>query len=123
MTASRTIQRILATTDVHSSLGADASFLGHLHEARSDSLLVECGDFFEGTGYYQLGQGELERDVLLGLYDVIAPGNHGWTHYFEPALHQRTVCANTVDDSTDNPLFRRLHVVKIGGLAVRPSPG
>ncbi|MFE9840293.1 bifunctional UDP-sugar hydrolase/5'-nucleotidase [Streptomyces goshikiensis] len=115
MTASRTIQRILATTDVHSSLGADASFLGHLHEARSDSLLVDCGDFFEGTGYYQLGQGELERDVLLGLYDVIAPGNHGWTHYFEPALHQRTVCANTVDDSTDNPLFRRLHVVEIGG--------
>lgn len=115
MTASRTIQRILATTDVHSALGAGASFLGHLHEARSNSLLVDCGDFFEGTGYYRLGQGELERDVLLGLYDVIVPGNHGWAHYFESALHKRTVCANAVDDSTGNPLFRRLHVVEIGG--------
>ncbi|MFE9792303.1 bifunctional metallophosphatase/5'-nucleotidase [Streptomyces goshikiensis] len=115
MTASRTVHRILATTDVHSALGAGASFLGHLHEARSDSLLVDCGDFFEGTGYYRLGRGALERDVLLGLYDVIAPGNHGWAHYFEPALHQRTVCANAVDDPTGNPLFRRLHVVEIGG--------
>ncbi|MER6215506.1 bifunctional metallophosphatase/5'-nucleotidase [Streptomyces sp. NPDC001674] len=115
MTASRTVHRILATTDVHSTLDAGACILGRLHEARSDSLLVDCGDFFEGTGYYRLGQGALERDVLLGLYDVIAPGNHGWPHYFEPALHQRTVCANTVDNSTDNPLFRRLHVVEIGG--------
>ncbi|MFE5488699.1 bifunctional metallophosphatase/5'-nucleotidase [Streptomyces virginiae] len=115
MTAGRSVRQILATTDVHSALGAGASFLGHLHEARSDSLLVDCGDFFEGTGYYRLGQGALERDVLLGLYDVIAPGNHGWTHYFEPALHQRTVCANAVDDSTGNSLFRRLHVVEIGG--------
>ncbi|MEU9861453.1 metallophosphoesterase [Streptomyces sp. NPDC047971] len=115
MTAGRSVRQILATTDVHSALGAGASFLGHLHEARSDSLLVDCGDFFEGTGYYRLGQGALERDVLLGLYDVIAPGNHGWTHNFEPALHQRTVCANAVDDSTGNSLFRRLHVVEIGG--------
>ncbi|WP_350326029.1 bifunctional metallophosphatase/5'-nucleotidase [Streptomyces katrae] len=100
---------------MHSALGASASFLGHLHEARSDSLLVDCGDFFEGTGYYRLGKGTLERDVLLGLYDVIAPGNHGWAHYFEPALHQRTVCANAVDDSTGTPLFPRLRIVEVAG--------
>ncbi|MFF2194318.1 metallophosphoesterase [Streptomyces sp. NPDC058157] len=115
MTAGRSIRQILATTDVHSALGAGASFLGHLHEARSDSLLVDCGDFFEGTGYYRLGKGTLERDVLLGLYDVIAPGNHGWAHYFEPALHQRTVCANAVDDSTGTPLFPRLRIVEVAG--------
>ncbi|MFB7786896.1 metallophosphoesterase [Streptomyces vinaceus] len=115
MTAGRSVRQILATTDVHSALGAGASFLGHLHEARSDSLLVDCGDFFEGTGYYRLGQGALERDVLLGLYDVIAPGNHGWAHYFEPALHQRTVCANAVDDSTGTPLFPRLRIVEVAG--------
>ncbi|MFF4392099.1 bifunctional metallophosphatase/5'-nucleotidase [Streptomyces sp. NPDC001552] len=115
MTAGRSVRQVLATTDVHSALGAGASFLGRLHEARSDSLLVDCGDFFEGTGYYRLGKGALERDVLLGLYDVIAPGNHGWAHYFEPALHQRTVCANAVDDSTGTPLFRRLRIVEVAG--------
>ncbi|MFE1409912.1 metallophosphoesterase [Streptomyces sp. NPDC058746] len=115
MTAGRSVRQILATTDVHSALGVGAAFLGQLHEARSDSLLVDCGDFFEGTGYYRLGKGTLERDVLLGLYDVIAPGNHGWAHYFEPALHQRTVCANAVDDSTGTPLFRRLRIVEVAG--------
>lgn len=115
MTAGRSVRQILATTDVHSALDAGASFLGHLHEARSDGLLVDCGDFFEGTGYYRLGKGALERDVLLSLYDVIAPGNHGWAHYFEPALHQRTICANAVDDSTGIPLFRRLRIMEVAG--------
>ncbi|MEU6214040.1 metallophosphoesterase [Streptomyces sp. NPDC047023] len=115
MIANRSLRRIMATTDVHSALGADGLLLSHLHQSRSDSLLVDCGDFFEGTGYYRLGQGALEREVLLGLYDVIAPGNHGWPHHFEPALHQRTVCANAVEDVSGNPLFRRLRVVDIAG--------
>ncbi|MFI1253169.1 metallophosphoesterase [Streptomyces netropsis] len=115
MTAGRSVRQILATTDVHSALGTDGPFLSHLHQARVDSLLVDCGDFFEGTGYYRLGQGALERDVLLGLYDAIAPGNHGWPHYFESALHQRTVCANAIDGTTGNPLFRGLRIVEIAG--------
>ncbi len=115
MTMARSLRQIMATTDVHSALGAGDPLLGHLHQARTDSLLVDCGDFFEGTGYYRLGRGALERDILLALYDVVAPGNHGWPHYFEPALHQRTVCANVVEDSTGNALFRRLRIVDIAG--------
>jgi 2',3'-cyclic-nucleotide 2'-phosphodiesterase (5'-nucleotidase family) len=113
--ADRSLRRIMATTDVHSSLGAAGLVLSHLHQSRADSLLVDCGDFFEGTGYYRLGKGALEREVLLCLYDVIAPGNHGWPHHFQPALHQRTVCANAVEDVTGNPLFRRLRTVEIAG--------
>ncbi|GLX22725.1 metallophosphoesterase [Streptomyces lavendulae] len=115
MTTARSLRQIMATTDVHSALGAGGPLLGHLHQARTDSLLVDCGDFFEGTGYYRLGRGALERDILLALYDVVAPGNHGWPHYFEPALHQRTVCANVVEESTGNVLFRRLRIVDIAG--------
>ncbi|MFD8410888.1 hypothetical protein ACFV2Q_03805 [Streptomyces sp. NPDC059650] len=67
MTASHSVRSVLATTDVHSALGASASFLGHLHEARSDSLLVDCGDFFEGTGYVQRfpARGPHRRPVTL----------------------------------------------------------
>ncbi|MEU8937168.1 metallophosphoesterase [Streptomyces goshikiensis] len=115
MTTSRSLRQIMATTDVHSALGADGLLLSHLHQSRADSLLVDCGDFFEGTGYYRLGQGSLEKEILLGLYDVIAPGNHGWLHHFEPALHRRTVCANTVDAVNGNPLFRRLRIVEVAG--------
>ncbi|MEV6727635.1 metallophosphoesterase [Streptomyces sp. NPDC051364] len=115
MTASRSVRQIMATTDVHSALGAGDLLLGHLHQSRADNLLVDCGDFFEGTGYYRLGQGALEREILLGLYDVIAPGNHGWPHYFEPVLHRRTVCANTVDTASGNSLFQRLRIVEVAG--------
>ncbi|MER5758863.1 metallophosphoesterase [Streptomyces sp. NPDC002082] len=115
MTAVRSLRQILATTDVHSAFRADGPLLGHLYQARVNSLLVDCGDFFEGSGYYRLGGGVLERDILLALYDVIAPGNHGWPHYFEPALHQRTVCANAVDAVTGDPLFRRLRIVDLAG--------
>ncbi|MFI5761293.1 bifunctional metallophosphatase/5'-nucleotidase [Streptomyces sp. NPDC051563] len=115
MTTARPLRQIMATTDIHSTLGAGGPLLGHLHQARADSLLVDCGDFLEGTGYYRRGRGQLEQDILLALYDVVAPGNHGWPHYFEAGLRQRTVCANVVEDSTGHALFRRLHIVDIAG--------
>lgn len=113
----RQLQRILATTDFHSSFDNAAPMLAHLDAARPDTLIVDCGDFFEGTGYYRLGAGNLERSALLDLYDVIAPGNHGWRHHFEPDLHQLTVCANAVNDSGE-PLFRRAHFTEIAGRRV-----
>ena len=114
----RELQRIVATTDVHSSLADTLPLLTHLHAARQDSLVVDCGDFFEGSGYYRLGNGRIERQLLTTLYDVIAPGNHGWAHHFDPDLHPLTVCANAVDDTTGDALFRRLHLAEICGRRV-----
>lgn len=113
MTATRGLQRIVATTDFHSAFDSAGPMLAHLHAARHDSLVVDCGDFFEGTGYYRLGHGRIERDVLVRLYDAIAPGNHGWAHHFEPELHRITVCANAVDDRTGKPLFHSVQLVRI----------
>ncbi len=118
MSGTRTLQRIVATTDVHSNLAHPAPLLAHLHDARRTSLVVDCGDFFEGTGYYRLGGGSVERQILLSLYDVLAPGNHGWRHHFEPGLRELTVCANAVDDATGRHLFRRLHLAEIDGRLV-----
>ncbi|MGW4732411.1 bifunctional metallophosphatase/5'-nucleotidase [Streptomyces shenzhenensis] len=118
MTTTRTLHQIVATTDVHSTLGNAAPFLTHLHAHRPTSLVVDCGDFFEGSGYYRLAHGTIERDILLKLYDVLAPGNHGWTHHFEPGLHRLTVCANAVHADTGDALFRRLHIADVGGRRV-----
>lgn len=107
-------QRIIATTDVHSAFDTTVPMLAHLHTTRRDSLVVDCGDSFEGTGYYRLGQGRIERDVLVHLYDVIASGNHGWAHYFEPDLHRITVCSNAVDDGTGTPPFQPVRLVNAG---------
>ncbi|MGW2317084.1 bifunctional metallophosphatase/5'-nucleotidase [Streptomyces sp. NPDC001680] len=112
------LRQIVATTDVHSTLDNAAPYLTHLHALRATSLTVDCGDFFEGSGYYRLAHGTIERQILLKLYDVLAPGNHGWSHHFEPDLHRRTVCANAVDASTGDSLFPRLRIADIGGQRV-----
>jgi 2',3'-cyclic-nucleotide 2'-phosphodiesterase (5'-nucleotidase family) len=109
----RRLRRIVATTDVHSSLDNATPMLAHLLAAREDTLITDCGDSFEGSGYYRLAQGEIERAVLLALYDVVAPGNHGWPHYFERALHRITVCANA-EDELGRPLFRPWRPFRIG---------
>jgi 2',3'-cyclic-nucleotide 2'-phosphodiesterase (5'-nucleotidase family) len=114
----RTLRQVVATTDVHSALDNAAAFLTHLHALRPTSLIVDCGDFFEGSGYYRLAHGAIEREILLKLYAVLAPGNHGWPHHFEPDLRQLTVCANTVDAGTGDALFRRLHIADVGGRRV-----
>ncbi|MFB7636508.1 metallophosphoesterase [Streptomyces sp. NPDC056149] len=118
MTGPRALQRIVATTDVHSSFDNALPMLTHLHAIRQDTLIVDCGDFFEGSGYYRLGHGRIETAILQGLYDVIAPGNHGWTHHFEPPIRDITVCANAVDAATGEPLFRRLHTARVGNRSV-----
>ncbi|MFF7636392.1 metallophosphoesterase [Kitasatospora sp. NPDC008050] len=117
-TTTRTLKRIIATTDVHSSLTEASGMLARLYAERERSLVVDCGDFFEGTGFYQLGHGSVERQILLSLYDVIAPGNHGWSHHFEQGLRELTVCANAVDEATGRPLFRPLRMAEIGGRRV-----
>ncbi|MFF7234268.1 bifunctional metallophosphatase/5'-nucleotidase [Streptomyces sioyaensis] len=114
----RTLTRIVATTDFHSAFADACGMLAHLHDLRPTSLIVDCGDFFEGTGYYQLGRGRLEREILTTLYDVLAPGNHGWPHYFEPGLHQLTVCANARNDTDGKPLFDRIRILDVGGRQV-----
>ncbi|MFJ7097177.1 metallophosphoesterase [Streptomyces mirabilis] len=114
----RTFTQIVATTDVHSALDRADSLLPHLYGLRATSLIADCGDFFEGTGYYQMGKGASEREILTTLYDVLAPGNHGWPHYFEPSLREMTVCANAVDDSSGRPLFDRIRIVDVQGRRV-----
>lgn len=114
----RILDQIVATTDFHSNLDQAETLLSHLHSHRPRSLVVDCGDFFEGTGYYLLGAGDVERQLLLSGYDVIAPGNHGWSHHFEPRLRDLTVCANAIDATTGQFLFHQLHTARIGGRTV-----
>lgn len=114
MTAARHFQRIIATTDVHSAFDDAVPMLAHLHAMRHDSFVVDCGDFFEGTGYYRLGQGRIEQDALVRLYDAVAPGNHGWDHHFAPDLYDITVCANAIGDETGELLFHPVRLVRIG---------
>ncbi len=111
----RIMAGLTATTDVHSSLQRAAPLLAHLHRARDSHLVVDCGDWFEGTGFYQLGGGAIERRILTRLYDAVVPGNHGFKHYLaDPLLHRITVCANVLDTDA-RPVFRTLQRATVSG--------
>ncbi|MFE6738637.1 bifunctional UDP-sugar hydrolase/5'-nucleotidase [Streptomyces tubercidicus] len=113
----RHLQRVLVTTGLHSGLGNAKDLITRLDRARNSSLVVGSGDFFEGSGSHRLGDSGVEHRTLTEVYDVIAPGNHGWHHHLEPGLHALTVCAN-VSDTAGKPLFRRLLLTTIGGRRV-----
>lgn len=97
----RDFSQVVATTDVHSCLDQAGVMARSLHGLRAaGALIADCGDFFEGTGYYVLGCGRAETELLCGLYDVVAPGNHGYRHHVaDPCLRAITVCANVTGES------------------------
>ncbi|MGH3899482.1 MAG: metallophosphoesterase [Pseudonocardiaceae bacterium] len=114
----RCLQRIVATTDVHSVLDHASLLVSQLHALQGEALIADCGDFFEGTGYYVLGGGQAETALLTALYDVVAPGNHGYRHHLDDAaLHAMTVCANVTGQS-GTPVFAPLAAFEIGGATV-----
>jgi 5'-nucleotidase/UDP-sugar diphosphatase len=85
---------------------------------RQGTLTADCGDFLEGTGYYLLGGGRAEAELLTSLYDVAAPGNHGYAHHYQvPALHSITVCAN-VTGSAGTLVWSPLALAQIGRTTV-----
>jgi 2',3'-cyclic-nucleotide 2'-phosphodiesterase (5'-nucleotidase family) len=63
----RSVRRVVATTDVHSSLDRAGILVRSLREFRAaGALIADCGDFFEGTGCYVLGRGHAETALLRG---------------------------------------------------------
>ena len=108
---------IVVTGDVHSHLSRGRELLDGLAAARPRMLVADSGDFFEGSGYYRLGGGVVEREILARLYDVVMVGNHGFAHYLaDPRLRTKVVCANLVD-ATGRPVFQRARHVRIGGVS------
>ena len=78
---------ILHTNDTHSRIDPDASDRGGIlrrkvlvdsvRDAETNVLLVDAGDAVQGTLYYSLFGGEVERKMMNALgYDIQILGNH-----------------------------------------------
>lgn len=92
---------LLQTSDVHSRIlpvnaGASDAYAGMggfvrratlVNELRWEDpelLLLDCGDFSQGTPYYNLFQGELEVKLMNEMgYDVATIGNHEFDYGME----------------------------------------
>lgn len=89
-------------------------------------LLLDAGDFNQGTPYYTLGHGELELELVNALgYDVMALGNHEFDDGQESLAHRlkkakfRTVCCNY--DFSASPLAKYVKpyvIVRRGGMKI-----
>lgn len=70
---------IYLTNDVHSHMATAAKLFDELIARRQEgSLIIDAGDFLEGTALYHYGRGSLELELLDRLYDYACPGNHGF---------------------------------------------
>lgn len=84
---------ILQTSDVHSRLEPinqkgdrnygeggfvrRATFLDRLRKDHKNIVLFDCGDFSQGTPYYNMFRGEVEIKLMNAMgYDVVTIGNH-----------------------------------------------
>ncbi len=108
---------IIHTNDTHSHIdplrsGADAGLGGVIERAayidsvrradgRRHTLLVDAGDFSQGSSYFTMMHGDLEIDLLNAMrYDVVCLGNHEFDNGLEELsrrlrdLRCPAVCAN-----------------------------
>ncbi|MDE5693244.1 MAG: metallophosphoesterase, partial [Duncaniella sp.] len=85
---------ILHTNDTHSRIDPDASGRGGIlrrqalidsvRNAETNVLLVDAGDAVQGTLYYSLFGGEVERKMMNALgYDIQILGNHEFDNGME----------------------------------------
>lgn len=142
---------ILHTNDTHSQVeplapqvrnGGKAGYMRRLNyidsqrAADSELLLLDAGDFFQGTPYFNFYDGEIEIDAMNRMrYDAVTLGNHEFDNGVEAlakALEKaefQIVCANY--DVTGTPLEkyvkpfavfnRRGYRVGVFGLGVDPN--
>ena len=128
---------ILHTNDVHSNIepltsGRNAGFAGFqrranyikaIRESHSNVLLLDAGDYNQGTPYYTLFKGKMEIMLYNAMgYDAVSLGNHEFDDG-QKALAQRikeaeyvTLCANyDLSKSPLNDIVKPYTIIERGG--------
>lgn len=137
---------ILHTNDTHSALDPDDKNLGGVlrrkvlidsirQEKPGRVLLVDCGDALQGTLYYTLYKGEVERKMMNALgYDIAILGNHEFDNGLEVLANELSQLdadlITTNYDLSETPLdslftpytIKTIGDCKIGFLAINLDP-
>ncbi len=71
---------IYFTNDLHSHIPESIEIFNKFTVAKktNNSLVIDIGDFCEGSAFYNLFKGKPELKLLNRLYNFIIPGNHGF---------------------------------------------
>ena len=128
---------ILHTSDTHSCIEPDsktglggvvrrATFVEQVRKHNPQALMVDCGDFSQGSLYYNLFKGETEVMMMNVIgYDVATIGNHEFDFGLDNMMHLFAIAEfpivstnydfrGTVLDS----LVRDYHIIRIEGIRV-----
>ena len=73
--------KIYFTNDLHSNIPSSITWLETLmliKKKDDNSIIIDLGDFIEGTPFYNLFKGIPEQKIINKIYDIIIPGNHGF---------------------------------------------
>ena len=133
---------VLHTNDTHSHVdpvrsGADAGLGGVVERAayidsvraadgRRNVLLVDAGDFSQGSSYFTILKGDVEVDLMNAMgYDVTALGNHEFDNGLEELSRRLrnlccpAVCANYEFSGSDlSRIVRPYTIIRRGGFRI-----
>lgn len=95
-------------------------------DGRRHTLLLDAGDFSQGTSYFSILHGNLEVDLINAMgYDAVALGNHEFDNGFDELarrlrnLRCPAVCANyTFDDPGLSSVVHPYVIIRRGGLKI-----
>lgn len=89
---------LITTNDFHSALPEGRATLAALREWRArGAVVIDGGDFFTGSAFYEFSGGAAEERVLATHYDAIIPGNHDLdrlSRLQDPGSFPPVICAN-----------------------------
>ena len=103
-----------------------SALIKRIRDEEKNVLLLDAGDIFQGTPYFNLYGGEVELKLMSDMgYDASAIGNHDFDNGMDGLLKQLPnanfpfLCSNY--DFTDTPLHHKTQPTKIfekGGLKI-----
>ena len=119
---------ILHSNDVHGAIDGYAymaSLKASLEAQGAEVIMVDCGDFSQGTPYVSTNKGAAAVDMMNAAgYDVITLGNHeldfGYAQLMEnlSTAQFQVVCANIYKKGTTECVFEPSTIIEKGGMKI-----
>jgi len=101
---------IYCTADLHSNIPTSVNLLEELIRKKGEkTLLIDLGDFSEGSPFYNLFSGLPENKIINKIYNIIIPGNHD----FEDILN--------INKTKSDVKIINANIYKSGKLVFKPN--
>ena len=119
---------ILHSNDVHGALDGYAYIAGlkkAFEDMGAEVILVDAGDFSQGTIYVSTNKGEKAIDMMNAVgYDVVTLGNHEFDYGYAQLMQNlskaefQTICANVILDATNEPILPAATIIEKAGTKI-----